>query len=123
MEVEKKLTASTVLNLDILTQYTQAIGGQVLLGSVDIFSQQYPKYINDLIAFHDAGDTKSVAEQGHKMKGAAGAIGLARLGDWAQYIQSNEAQDWQVNYPKFIAKIEQNYQQDIATLRTYLENA
>jgi len=123
MEVEKSLDASTVLNLDILTQYTQAIGGKALLGSVDIFAQQYPQYLSELLERHQDGDLKGVASQGHKMKGAAGAIGLDRLGEWAQQIQHHEAVGWQTFYPKFIAKIEQTYEQDIATLRSYLESA
>lgn len=122
MNIESNLEATSALDLDILNQYTQAIGGKVLLVSVDIFAQQYPQYLAELLEFQKAGDLKSVASQGHKMKGAAGAIGLARLGEWAQYIQHNEATDWHEHFPKFIEKIEQCYQQDIATLRDYLEN-
>jgi len=122
MEVENSLAAVTVLNLDILGQYTQVISGKVLLGSVDVFAQQYPQYLSELRELHLAGDLKGVASQGHKMKGAAGAIGLDRLGEWAQHIQHHEAADWQSFYPKFITKIEQCYEQDIATLRSYLES-
>ncbi len=122
MDVKSNLEATMVLDLDILNQYTQAIGGKVLLGSVDIFSQQYPQYLAELVAFQEAGDLISVAAQGHKMKGAAGAIGLARLGEWAQYIQHSEAADWHEHFPKFIEKIAQCYQQDIDTLRNYLES-
>lgn len=122
IELESKLAESTVLNLDILTQYTSAIGGKALLGSVDIFAQQYPLYLAELKTLQQEGDEKGVAAQGHKMKGAAGAIGLARLCEWAQYIQHNETQDWSQGYPKFISQIESCYEQDIATLRRYLES-
>lgn len=122
MDVEKHLELATVLNIDILSQYTQAIGGKVLLGSVDVFSQQYPQYLAQLKEAHIAGDLKEVAAQGHKMKGASGAIGLSRLGEWAQFIQHSEALDWPEYYPKFIEKIEQNYLQDIVELRRYLES-
>jgi len=117
------IDATMVLDLDILDQYTQAIGGKVLLGSVDLFAQQYPQYLAELVSFQLAGDLDGIAQQGHKMKGAAGAIGLARLGQWAQCIQHHEAIDWQVNVPKYIEKIEQHYQRDIETLRRYLESA
>jgi len=120
--LESELESTNVLDMDILNQYTQAIGGKALLGSVDVFAQQYPLYLSELLASHLAGDFKAVMEHGHKMKGAAGAIGLARLGHWAQYIQHNEAPEWRENLPQFIAKIEQCYQQDIATLRAYLES-
>jgi len=122
MNNDSMLDASTVLDLDILDQYTQAIGGKALLGSVDVFAQQFPQYLTELEACQQADDSKGVAAQGHKMKGAAGAIGLARLGLWAQCIQHDDAEHWQQQYPKYIAKIAQSYVKDIAVLRDYLEN-
>ncbi len=116
------IDSSQILDLDILTQYTQAIGGQVLLGSVDLFAQEYPKYVATLVGHHDDGDLEAVAAQAHKMKGAAGAIGLARLGQWAQLIQHREQEGWLQQYPQVIALISQHYQSDIAQLRKYLES-
>jgi len=123
MVLVNNLESTTVLDLELLGQYTQAIGGKALLGSVDVFLVQYPLYLAELVAFQLAGDSQAIKDQGHKMKGAAGAIGLVRLGLWAQYIQHDDGCDWQDNVPKYIAKIEQYYQHDIAVLRDHLENA
>lgn len=113
---------SEALDLDILTQYTQAIGGQALLGSVDIFEQQFPLYIESLIGCHLKGDKKGVTEEAHKMKGAAGAIGLLRLGALSQKIQDSSASDWPDNYPDYIKNIQQHYAGDVVLLREYLDS-
>jgi len=111
-----------VLNLDILEQYTQAIGGQALLGSVDLFAEQYPQYLEVLKQHYDNGDYDLTASQGHKMKGAAGSIGLARLGHWGQMIQDRDQEQWVENTLKVIKLLESTYLSDIETLREYLNN-
>jgi len=108
------------LDLDILVQYTQAIGGQALLGSVDIFELHFPQYIDSLIAYHQADDKKLLVEEAHKMKGAAGSVGLRRLCQLSQKIQDNSAADWLDNYPDYIDSIKQYYAGDVAELRAYL---
>lgn len=120
--METHLEFGQVLELDILEQYTQAIGGQALLGSVDLFSQQYPEYLNTLKEHFNNGDLDLVAEEGHKMKGAAGAIGLSRLAQWGQVIQHQEKDDWLQNLPRVIELLEESYESDIQALRQYLLN-
>lgn len=120
MSIDTNLAFDQILELDILEQYTQAIGGQALLGSVDLFAQQYPQYLAILRTSFEKGDFKGAAEEGHKMKGAAGAIGLARLSQWAQLIQHSESTDWMTTTPKVITLLEQSYEADITSLRQYL---
>lgn len=108
------------LDLDILIQYTQVIGGQALMGSVDIFEQQFPLYINSLISYHQSGQSKSLTEEAHKMKGAAGAIGLFRLGAISQKLQQSDANDWQNNCKAYIEDIQLYYSNDVSTLKEYL---
>ncbi|MGB0835979.1 MAG: Hpt domain-containing protein [Psychrobium sp.] len=122
MSVESPIDLDQVLELDILEQYTQAIGGQALLGSVDLFAGQYPEYLDELKAAYAAADYKLTAEHGHKMKGAAGAIGLARLSQWAQMLQNREDEAWLDNAPKLIECLESHYVSDIEKLRTYLSS-
>jgi len=111
-----------VLNLDILEQYTQAIGGKALLGSVGLFAEQYPEYLKTLKQHYDNGDYDLTASQGHKMKGAAGSIGLDRLGQWGQMIQDRDQEKWIENTSKIIQLLESTYVSDIETLRQYLNN-
>lgn len=120
MSVDTQLASDQILELDILEQYTQAIGGQALLGSVDLFAQQYPQYLAELRAAYNSGDYKLTAEHGHKMKGAAGAIGLARLSHWAQLLQQADAPQWTESAPLLIEKLSDSYQGDIEQLRQYL---
>jgi two-component system aerobic respiration control sensor histidine kinase ArcB len=120
MLVDEHLAFDQVLELDILEQYTQAIGGQALLGSVDLFAQQYPQYLSILRGHFDNEQYELAAEEGHKMKGAAGAIGLARLGQWAEIIQNRDNDQWMINTPKIIQLLESLYESDIENLRQYL---
>lgn len=120
MLIDEHLAFDQVLELDILEQYTQAIGGKALLGSVDLFAQQYPQYLAILRTHFDNQQYVLVAEEGHKMKGAAGAIGLARLGQWAEILQHSESEQWMENMPKVIHLLETSYESDIEILRQYL---
>jgi len=120
--MDTKIELVQVLDLDILEQYTQAIGGKVLLGSVDLFAEQYPQYLNILKQHFNNGDYDLTAAEGHKMKGAAGSIGLARLALWGQMIQSRDQDQWIENTAKIIKLLENSYVSDIETLRQYLNN-
>ena len=110
----------SALDLDILTQYTEAIGGPALMGSVEIFEQQFPLYMSNLIDYHLSGELKQLAEEAHKMKGAAGAIGLLRLGAISQKLQLSDACDWQENCGGYIKDIQCYYSDDVKTLKAYL---
>jgi two-component system aerobic respiration control sensor histidine kinase ArcB len=112
--------SSAALNLEILAQYTQAIGGQALLGSVDILEQHFPLYIESLVSYHQSGDNKLLVEEAHKMKGAAGSVGLLRMCELSQKIQDSSAADWADNYPEYIETIKLHYAGDVALLREYL---
>ena len=122
MSVDSHLELDQVLELDILEQYTQAIGGQALMGSVDLFAQQFPQYLAELTAAFDAKDYQLTAEHGHKMKGAAGAIGLARLSQWAQMLQNRDNEQWLEEAPQVINYLSTHYSGDIDKLRTYLSS-
>lgn len=111
-----------VLDLDILEQYTQAIGGKALLGSVDLFSQQYPEYLQQLKKYFVSDEFDLAADEGHKMKGAAGSIGLSRLSQWGQIIQHRENDGWFENTTQVIQLLEASYEADIEVLREYLLN-
>ncbi|NRA85543.1 MAG: Hpt domain-containing protein [Gammaproteobacteria bacterium] len=110
----------SVLDLDILTQYTQAIGGQALLGSVDIFEQQFPLYIDNLVACLQCGDIKGLTEEAHKMKGAAGAVGLFRLGALSNKLQNSNHVDWAQCHLDYIKGIKLYLKSDVDSLREYL---
>lgn len=122
MSVDSHLELDQVLELDILEQYTQAIGGQALMGSVDLFAQQFPQYLAELTSAFDAQDYKLTAEHGHKMKGAAGAIGLARLSQWAQMLQNRDNEQWLEEAPQIIDYLSTQYRGDIEKLRMYLSS-
>ena len=121
--METNIQLDQVLDLNILEQYTQAIGGKALLGSVDLFSQQYPEYLKQLKEHFNNDAFDLVAEEGHKMKGAAGSIGLARLSQWGQIIQHREHDKWLENTTLVIQLLEDSYRSDIEVLRQYLLNS
>ena len=76
-----------------------------------------PDYLSILNSALMAKDQKGIVEEAHKIKSAAGAVGLKRIYQIAQQAQSPELPAWQENIHDWIESISAEYQGDIAQLR------
>ncbi|MGL5031509.1 MAG: aerobic respiration two-component sensor histidine kinase ArcB [Aeromonas sp.] len=108
------------LDLAFLTDYADTVGKSVLLSSVDLFEQMMPDYMAVLDSNMIAKDQAGVVEEAHKIKGAAGSIGLRRLQQTAQLIQSPEHPAWWQNVEDWIEILRLEYPSDITYLRRWL---
>lgn len=70
-----------------------------------------------------ARDQKGIAEEGHKIKGAAGSVGLRHLQQLAQQIQTPTLPAWWDNVQDWVDELKQEWQNDVAMLRAWVENA
>ena len=68
-----------------------------------------------------ARDQQGIVSEAHKIKSAAGAIGLKRLHTLAKQAQSPELPAWWDNIADWIAALRDNYPRDIARLKIWLE--
>ena len=60
-------------------------------------------------------------EEAHKIKSAAGAIGLKRIYQLAQQAQSPDLPAWQENIHDWVDSISAEYQGDLDRLREWLQ--
>lgn len=108
-----------ILDTEFLEQMYEAIGPDILGQSVDMFAQVMPDYMAVLDSNMLAEDMDAVAATAHKIKGAAGSVGLAGLQKVAAKIQDRSRPAWQENLPDWLEEIKQ-YEDHIATLRRWL---
>ncbi|MGX9080249.1 Hpt domain-containing protein, partial [Klebsiella pneumoniae] len=100
-----------------LTDYADTVGKPVLLSSVELFEKMMPDYMAVLDSNMIAKDQAGVVEEAHKIKGAAGSIGLRRLQQLAQLIQSPDHPAWWENVEDWIESLRRECPGDIARLK------
>ena len=68
-----------------------------------------------------AKDKQGIVEEAHKIKSAAGAVGLKRIYQLAQQAQSPDLPAWQENIHDWVDSISAEYQGDLERLREWLQ--
>ncbi|MBP2168503.1 two-component system aerobic respiration control sensor histidine kinase ArcB [Erwinia toletana] len=117
---EKKLA---LLDVPMLQQYIELVGPSLIHQSLAMFEQMMPGYLAVLDSNMMARDQKGIAEEGHKIKGAAGSVGLQHLQQLAKQIQSPELPAWWDNVQEWIDELKQEWRHDVAVLREWVQDA
>nr|WP_086940517.1 aerobic respiration two-component sensor histidine kinase ArcB [Thaumasiovibrio occultus] len=122
-ENEVKVTAEfeDILDLDMLESYVDIVGAKPVLESIAMFEQLMPDYMAILDSNMVAKDQKGIASEAHKIKGAAGSIGLKHIQQIAQKAQSPEQPAWWANISDWIEQIRVGYPEDIKVLKQWLQ--
>ncbi|SHI22969.1 Hpt domain-containing protein [Ferrimonas marina] len=109
-------------HLDVLTldQYIAAIGAQTLMKSVVLFEQMAPDYVAAVAKGMAAGDKAVITSEAHKLKGAAGSVGLKRIQELSQKLQCGDEPQWPAEHAQWFAQIEQHMMADVESLKAYL---
>ena len=115
--------AQTLLDVPMLEQYLEIIGPKVIVDGIAMFEKMMPGYIAILESNLTARDQKGIAEEGHKIKGAAGSIGLRRLQQLGKQIQSSDLPAWWDNVGEWIEEMRLVWQDDIAVLKAWVAGA
>ncbi len=115
--------AQTLLDIPMLEQYLEIIGPKVIVDGIAMFEKMMPGYIAILESNLTARDQKGIAEEGHKIKGAAGSIGLRRLQQLGKQIQSSDLPAWWDNVGEWIEEMKLAWQDDIAVLKAWVAGA
>ncbi len=108
------------LDLDMLTAYVELMGVDPVYHSIEMFEQLMPEYIAILDEHMLEKDQEGIVSQAHKIKGAAGSLGLKRIQQVAQKAQSPELETWWENIDDWVAQINDFYLSDISTLKSWL---
>ena len=114
---QKKLA---LLDTDMLEQYIELVGPALIQQSLDMFEQMMPGYLEVLDSNMMARDQKGIAEEGHKIKGAAGSVGLVHLQQLAKQIQSPELPAWWDNVQEWIDELKLEWRNDVSVLREWV---
>jgi len=111
------------LDLEVLQQFVDAIGKEFTLQSVDMFEQTMPEYMAVLDSNLLAADYDEVASTAHKIKGAAGSVGMLRIAKLAALAQDQTQPAWKDNLNDWLDQIREFYPKDIGLLREWIQQA
>ncbi|MDC9595800.1 aerobic respiration two-component sensor histidine kinase ArcB [Xenorhabdus anantnagensis] len=111
------------LDIEMLNQYIELVGPKMIIDNLSIFETMMPSYISLLDSNMTARDQKGITEEAHKIKGAAGSVGLRHLQQLAQQIQSPDLPAWWDNVQEWVDELKLEWKQDIETLRNWLSSA
>lgn len=109
-----------LFDIPMLEQYIDLTGPKVITDGLAMFETMMPDYLSILESNLTARDQKGIVEEGHKIKGAAGAIGLRRLQQLAQQIQSPDLPAWWDNVGEWVEELKQGWRQDVAELKKWV---
>jgi two-component system aerobic respiration control sensor histidine kinase ArcB len=117
-KVKKDL--GNVLDLDLLQMLVDTIGEQMVRTSVKVFQEKMPEYMEILQLNLSADEKSEVCSQAHKIKGAAGSVGLARVQRIANQIQQGDHPAWWQNVHDWAEELQMAVQQDMVMLTDWL---
>ncbi|WBM71105.1 aerobic respiration two-component sensor histidine kinase ArcB [Buttiauxella sp. WJP83] len=112
-----------LLDIPMLEQYMDLVGPKLITDGLAMFEKMMPGYLSVLDSNMTARDQKGVVEEGHKIKGAAGSVGLRHLQQVAQQIQSPDLPAWSENVGEWIEELKQEWQHDVDVLKAWVANA
>ncbi|WP_436877774.1 aerobic respiration two-component sensor histidine kinase ArcB [Siccibacter turicensis] len=113
----------TLFDIPMLEQYIELVGPKLITDGLAVFEKMMPGYISVLESNFTARDQKGIVEEGHKIKGAAGSVGLRHLQQVAQQIQSPDLPAWWDNVGEWIEELKQEWQSDVDALKAWVETA
>ncbi|WP_340609646.1 aerobic respiration two-component sensor histidine kinase ArcB [Xenorhabdus bharatensis] len=111
-----------LLDTEMLNQYIDLVGPKMVIDNLTIFEDMMPGYLALLDSNMTARDQKGIVEEAHKIKGAAGSVGLRHLQQLAQQIQSPDLPAWWDNVQEWVDELNQEWKNDTETLRNWLTN-
>ena len=83
------------LDIDLLQGYKESLGEDVLLKMLDMYEQQSEIYLSDIENSVLSNSQQLWHEHCHKMKGAAGSVGLLKVNQLLASIDKVvESQSW-----------------------------
>lgn len=113
----------SLLDLPMLEQYIELVGPKLIYDGLEMFEKMMPGYLSVLESNLTARDQKGIVEEGHKIKGAAGSIGLRHLQQLAQQIQSPDLPAWWDNVGDWVDELKQEWTHDVAVLKQWVAGA
>lgn len=104
----------------MLTELLGFLPASVMLANVALFEKLMPDYLQVLDSNMIAKDQEGIVNEAHKIKGAAGSVGLKRIQELAQKIQSPDLPAWWDNIDDWHELIKSHYRSDLVALKKWI---
>ncbi|WP_155959333.1 response regulator, partial [Klebsiella aerogenes] len=115
--------SASVLDTDMLEQYIELVGPKLITDGLAVFEKMMPGYMSVLESNLTARDQKGIVDEGHKIKGAAGSIGLRHIQQLGQQIQTPDLPAWEDNVGEWVEEMKSEWQNDVAILKAWIAAA
>ncbi|EJG9303745.1 aerobic respiration two-component sensor histidine kinase ArcB [Shigella sonnei] len=120
---EENSKSEALLDIPMLEQYLELVGPKLITDGVAVFEKMMPGYVSVLESNLTAQDKKGIVEEGHKIKGAAGSVGLRHLQQLGQQIQSPDLPAWEDNVGEWIEEMKEEWRHDVEVLKAWVAKA
>ncbi|HBB4011238.1 TPA: aerobic respiration two-component sensor histidine kinase ArcB [Escherichia coli] len=120
---EENSKSEALLDIPMLEQYLELVGPKLITDGLAVFERMMPGYVSVLESNLTAQDKKGIAEEGHKIKGAAGSVGLRHLQQLGQQIQSPDLPAWEDNVGEWIEEMKEEWRHDVEVLKAWVAKA
>ena len=122
IDIKKELKLDNILDMEMLDMLVETIGEDMVNTSLGVFQDKIPEYLEQLKVALAANEKEEVCSQAHKIKGAAGSVGLARVQKTANKIQQGDHPTWWENVHDWVEELEMATEQDVGNLRQWLDS-
>ncbi|EEP90299.1 Aerobic respiration control sensor protein arcB [Yersinia kristensenii ATCC 33638] len=122
-ELKVMQTHESLLDTAMLEQYIDLVGPQLIHQSLEMFEQMMPGYLAVLDSNMTARDQQGITEEAHKIKGAAGSVGLRHIQQLAQQIQTPTLPAWWDNVQDWVDELKSEWRNDVQVLREWAATA
>ncbi|END0731928.1 aerobic respiration two-component sensor histidine kinase ArcB [Escherichia coli] len=120
---EENSKSEALLDIPMLEQYLELVGPKLITDGLAVFEKMMPGYVRVLESNLTAQDKKGIVEEGHKIKGAAGSVGLRHLQQLGQQIQSPDLPAWEDNVGEWIEEMKEEWRHDVEVLKAWVAKA
>ncbi|EFB2599345.1 aerobic respiration two-component sensor histidine kinase ArcB [Escherichia coli] len=120
---EENSKSEALLDIPMLEQYLELVGPKLITDGLAVFEKMMPSYVSVLESNLTAQDKKGIVEEGHKIKGAAGSVGLRHLQQLGQQIQSPDLPAWEDNVGEWIEEMKEEWRHDVEVLKAWVAKA
>ncbi|EHB0463576.1 aerobic respiration two-component sensor histidine kinase ArcB [Escherichia coli] len=120
---EENSKSEALLDIPMLEQYLELVGPKLITDGLAVFEKMMPGYVSVLESNLTAQDKKGIVEEAHKIKGAAGSVGLRHLQQLGQQIQSPDLPAWEDNVGEWIEEMKEEWRHDVEVLKAWVAKA
>ncbi|OOF57931.1 hybrid sensor histidine kinase/response regulator [Rodentibacter genomosp. 2] len=119
----EKQSSYQSLNLELI----ELLGKTQTERNLVLFKQMMPAYLQELneafkVYLSDHSSAQGVADVAHKIKGAAGSVGLSKLQQLTEKMQCNHEDGWNNNIENWLSELNSYWQINVKELEDYLNS-